>query len=490
VQKALLGAAAGAIVLLGASRVSANGRFPQSDQIVFTAKDPNLIVARTTYGILPSHDNGTTWWYLCEDVLGLTPNAVQDPEIALTASGSLVAGTTSSGLSVSTDVGCNWSCAAGGLADKNIADVVVRPESPDVVLALAVTIRAGDGGTNNDSQVFQSSDDGATWTPLGSPIDPTSTVETIDVAKSDPNRIYVSAWRGIGPNRVASLLVSMDQGQTWTERDVPSSLFDATAEDRIWIGGVDPTDANRVYLRSNAHVAGGKSRLYVTTDAGTTFKELKAFDMGPAKPSYIVGEFLGFALSPDGSKIYFGSSQGGLYVADRATMTVTQTSPIDIHCLATRPSATGGTELWACGDDYTSGASGAEFLIGVSTDDGVHFASKLSTVTTLCGPVACPNATGALGCGATINGAGCGDSYMNFCSQNDQTMSCGTCPGSDGGVEGGGGVRGDAGTGSSKSSSCACSAVGGGGGAAGAVASCVLAAVALARRRRRSHTAR
>jgi hypothetical protein len=489
VQRAFLGAAAGAIVLLAAPMVSANGRFPQSDQIVFTAKDPNLVVARTTYGILPSHDNGASWWYLCEDVLGLPPNAVQDPEIALTGNGSLVAGTSSSGLSVSTDVGCNWSCAGGGLAGKNIADVVVRPESPDIVLALAVTIRPGDGGTNNDSQVFQSSDDGATWAPLGSPIDPTSTVETIDVAKSDPNRIYVSAWRGIGDSRVASLLVSMDKGQTWTERDVPSSLFDGAAEDRIWIGGVDPADANRVYLRSNAHVAGGKSRLYVTTDAGETFKELKAFDMGPAKPSYIVGEFLGFALSPDGSKIYFGSSQGGLYVADRATMTVTQTSHIDIHCLATRPSATEGTELWACGDDYTSGPSGAEFLVGVSTDDGAHFASKLSTVTSLCGPAACPNATGTLGCGATFNGSGCAESYANFCNQNDQTMSCGTCAGGDGGVHADGGGAGNPGTGSSKSSSCGCSAVGGGG-AAGAVASWVVAAMALARKRRRSRTAR
>jgi uncharacterized protein (TIGR03382 family) len=358
------------------------------------------------------------------------------------------------------------------------------------VLALASTVQAGGGGTNNDSQLFQSTDDGATWTALGSKIDPTATLETVDVARSDPNRIYLSGWRG-PPNasRVVMLLVSTDKGQTWTERDIPSSLFDGATEDRVWIGGVDPADADRVYLRSNAHKDGGKSRLYVTTNAGQTFTEIKSFDMGPAHMSYLLGEFLGFALSPDGSKIYFGSSQGGLFVADRATMKVTQTSPIDIHCLATRQSASGGTELWACGDDFTA-CLGPPFLIGVSTDDGAHFTTKLPTVFSLCGPVACPNDAGTLGCGAKFNGSGCGESYANFC-QFDPTMSCGTCLSVDGGGTPGplitlpdcdGGA--DAGPSPpAKSSSCGCSAVGGGG-AAGLVVSALVWLLALGRRRR------
>jgi photosystem II stability/assembly factor-like uncharacterized protein len=490
VGTASIALAAGAIAILFARPAAANGRFPQSDQIVFTPHDPNLIVARTTYGILPSQDNGTSWWYLCEELVGVPSLAVEDPEVALTANGALVVGAPK-GLSVSTDVGCTWSCAGGGLDKKNIADVVVRPDTPDVVLALTSTIGTGDGGNDNDSRVFQSTDDGTTWTALGSKIDPTATVETIDVAKSDPNRIYVSAWRGPqNASRVVMLLVSMDGGQTWTERDVPHSLFDGATEDRVWIGGVDPTDANRVYLRSNPYKDGGKSRIYVTTDAGQTFAEIQSFDMGPAHMSYLLGEFLGFALSPDGSKIYFGSSQGGLFVADRATMKVTQTSPIDIHCLATRQSASGGTELWACGDESTA-CLGPPFLIGVSTDDGAHFTTKLPTVYSLCGPVACPNDAGTLGCGATFNGSGCGESYANFC-QFDPTMSCGTCPSVDGGGTPGpvipppdcdGGA--DAGPSPpAKSSSCGCSAVGRGGAAGLAVSALVSLLVALGRRRR------
>jgi photosystem II stability/assembly factor-like uncharacterized protein len=485
VRTASVAVAACAIAILFARPAAANGRFPQSDQIVFTPSDPNLIVARTTYGILPSHDNGRSWWYLCEELVGVPSLAVEDPEVALTANGALVVGAPR-GLSVSTDVGCNWSCVDGGLAKKNIADVVVRPDTPDVVLAVTSAVRAGDGGTDNESRVFQSTDDGTTWTALGNKIDPTVTVETIDVAKSDPQRIYVSAWRGPeGASRVVMLLVSMDGGQTWTERDVPSSLFDGATEDRVWIGGVDPTDADRVYLRSNAHRDGGKSRLYMTIDAGQTFTEIKSFDLGPAHISYLLGEFLGFALSPDGSKIYFGSSQGGLFVADRATMKVTQTSPIDIHCLATRQSASGGTELWACGDDYTA-CLAPPFLIGVSTDDGAHFTTKLPTVFSLCGPVACPNDAGTLGCGATFNGSGCGESYANFC-QNDQTMSCGTCPGIDGGGAGPPIPLPDCDAGPSppaKSSSCGCSAVGRGGAAGLAVSDLASLLVALGRRRR------
>jgi len=483
-----MAAAAGVVAFLCATPALANGRFPQSNQIVFSQKDPNLVIARTTYAILPSHDNGTSWWYLCEDVLGLPSIAVQDPELALTAGGSIVAGnySPSTGLNVSSDVGCTWSCVNGALGGQAIADVVVRPDSQHTVLALTGTQVPSDGGPlMNSSQVFESTDDGATWKPLGTPIDPSWTVETIDVSKSDPQRIYVSAWRGFNMTRTTALFVSTNGAQTWTERDIPSDngLYDNTTEDRIWIGAVDPTDADRVYLRSNSQLAGGTSRLYLTTDAGKTMTAPKVFSLMAAKPSYTSAEFLGFALSPDGSKVYVGSSQGGLYVADKATMTFTQTSPIDIHCLATRPSASGGTELWACGDAYTAAPGATGFLVGVSTDDGAHFTTKLSEVTALCGPLQCPNAGSSLGCNATLNGGGCSDSYMGFCQQNDTSNSCGTCPGVDGGTAPPGDAEGAAGLGAHKaSSSCALAA---GQGSAGALAAVAVAAAMLGGRRRR-----
>ena len=39
------------------------------------------------------------------------------------------------------------------------------------------------------TQVFETTDNGQTWTAIGTPLDPRVVVETIDVTKSDPNRI-------------------------------------------------------------------------------------------------------------------------------------------------------------------------------------------------------------------------------------------------------------------------------------------------------------
>ena len=105
----------------GAAPARANGRFPASNQILFSPSvspsDLSFVVARTTYAVLPSRDNGATWSYLCEDALGLPSSAFQDPALVVTASGALVAGlaTPTAGLDVSTDFGCTWSCVAGSL---------------------------------------------------------------------------------------------------------------------------------------------------------------------------------------------------------------------------------------------------------------------------------------------------------------------------------------------------------------------------------------
>ena len=92
VRRALPFAAAVASALLSSVPAAANGRFPASNQIVFSPNNDNLIVLRTSYGILPSHDNGATWAFVCEDALGLGPTAVEDPSVGLTTNNALIAG--------------------------------------------------------------------------------------------------------------------------------------------------------------------------------------------------------------------------------------------------------------------------------------------------------------------------------------------------------------------------------------------------------------
>jgi photosystem II stability/assembly factor-like uncharacterized protein len=474
---------------------AANGRFPQSNQIVFSPTDQNIIVARTTYAVLPSNDNGKTWGYLCEDVLGLPATAsYEDPELGITANNALVAGlfAPQAGLNVSKDMGCNWSCVGGELAAQHIVDTVVRPDAPHQVLALTKTYN--DAGTY--SQVFQTVDDGATWSTLGTPIDPTFFVETIDVAAGDPMRIYVSGERSYSTARTASLMVSTDGAATWTEH--PLTDFDATNEDSLYIGGVDPTNEDVVYLRSRALASGGNSRLYVTKDGGKTFQPpIKSFVFPtPPQSSYIIlGELLGFAISPDGSKVYTGSKESGLWMAARDTLTFTQVnSKVQVLCLATRQTST-GPELWACSTELGG------FIVGKSTDDGAHFDVKMATITSMNGLIACsPSNSSVNACGVDANASACTCAeYTGFCSitePDNACLGCGQTGSSDGGGSGedattGGSSGGDAapssdaGTHESKSSGCGCTTIGRPATTAGSLAGVAIAAIALRRRRRR-----
>ncbi len=483
------------LAFTGSSR--ANGRFPAANELVFAPDDPNFVVLRTTYAVLPSTDNGATWRYLCEGVLGLPSDQGEDPSIGVMADDSLLAGVPGYvggglGLSVSADRGCNWNCIGDGLVHQSVIDVAVRPDTPSSAVAITGTFRQSDSATDvMYSQVFETTDDGKTWAPIGNPIDPNVTVTTIDVTKSDPQRLYVSATRGLGSLRRASLFVSDDRGITWIEKQVPQ--FDATRELSIYIGAVDPTNADRVYLRSSALVTGGLSRVFYTTnagaDAGTTFSlagslpNQGGFNVEAGGLTDITGELLGLALSPDGSKIFVGTIEAGLWEANTSDMVFRQKNPnVRVKCLAAR-----GQELWAC-SDISSG-----FVVGESLDDGATFMPKMKYVSSLCGPIECaPSPGGTLGCGATDNGSSCGAAYQSFCELDDQAQVCGAC-GVDGGprADAGGAPpmgdgdtgRADAGTGpaSPGSSSCGCSVVGGGG-ATGLATGLALAAMTLQRR--------
>jgi hypothetical protein len=493
--------AAGAAVFGCTLPALANGRFPASNQFLFSPTNPDVIWLRTTYGILPSTDNGASWSYLCEDVIGLQSqggSGYEDPSIGLMANGNIIAAD-SLGVSVSSDVGCDWSCQSGALSGQSFVDLAVFPSDMSKAVALASTAFANpDSSTSSfTTQVFQTSDNGTTWSPIGPTLDPTVTVATLDVPNSDPTRIYVSGTRGFGSNKTASLFMYTTASNRWVEQPIVD--FDPTMEDSIYIAAVDPNNADLVYLRSQGQYSGGESRLFVTSDASSdagamfTTPTTGTFETPAATGSTIVGELLGFALSPDGSKVYVGTRESGIWMAPASTLVFTQTnSHIHTQCLATR-----GSELWACSDAVSG------FVAGVSTDDGMTFTTKLCSVTGVTGVEACPAGDGGapFGCGAMGNTAAlCPASLNTVCTLDSITFSCIPC-----GDDGGAGGEGDAATtaaggspdagsstpSSKSSSSCGLSAVGDAGGAAGALGGLFFTAVAVARRRdRRARPAR
>lgn len=329
----------------------ANGRYPKADQLVIAADRPDFMVARTTFGFLISNDAGKRWDWVCERAIGYT--GVQDPTLGLLENGVIIA-SLSEGISRSTDLGCNWGFAEADLNDSPVIDLTVRKDQPSSALALVWDAQS----VSYSSRFLATDDNGRTFVPYGSPIDPSVLVSTLDTAPSDPHRAYASGTRSTNGVRSGLFFASADDGEHWTEYTVP---FDPKLEQGVYIAAVDPKRADTVYVRTNCATV---SRLLVSHDAGQHFDVVYS------------GSLLAFALSPDGSRLYFGG-EDGLHAGLASDLMFEQRSSLRLLCLA----ATDST-VYACSDELSG------FTIGASTDDGATF-TPLLHLKTVTGPLAC-----------------------------------------------------------------------------------------------------
>jgi MYXO-CTERM domain-containing protein len=213
---------------------------------------------------------------------------------------------------------------------------------------------------------------------------------------------------------------------------------------------------------------------------------------------FFTGELLGFALSPDGSQVFIGTKETGVWSASASDLSFVSVNPkIQVQCLATRQTDA-GMELWACGSEIN------DFIFGKSLDEGTSFQTMMATITSMAGPIAC-SATGSsvsIACETDANASQCTcAAYAQFCNGIESCNAClgcdqdGAC--ADGGADEAGPATtpdsGDAGSSAvdagnrtpphGGSSTCGCSVVGGGS-AAGFFAAWGIGALALRRRRR------
>jgi len=352
-------------ILCGATSARANSRLPATNQLVIAPDDPSSMLLRTTFGFLFSQDAGKTWDWLCEDAI--SSSGQLDPAVALLNGGSVLSA--ESGLAVSLDRGCSWSLVAG--LDKTIVPDVARGSDGASAIAVKNIFAYADAGTSFfDTGMFRTTDSGKSWKPLAGAIDPVLTIDTIDLAKSDPLRIYVTGIQ-YGAT-IAKLLVSIDGGSSYSEHDIPL----VAGENGAFIAAVDPNNADLVYVRTLGVSPQQTlvSRLLVTTNAGQSFTAHWSGD-----------KMQGFALSPDGTRVYLGSTNAGLLVANASDLVFTQKSALAIQCLATS-----GTTIYACSSEPSAHAvTGAPFVLGASIDEGTTWAPLLA-LSGVRGPLQCP----------------------------------------------------------------------------------------------------
>ncbi|HHH29863.1 MAG TPA: hypothetical protein ENK57_16165, partial [Polyangiaceae bacterium] len=229
--------AAGGAFVLGAATASAHGRFPQAGQVVVDPNDEARIWVRTTYGLITTDDGGGRWRWICPEGVGFDGDK-EDPPVGFMNDGSLLAGTFD-GLSITKD-GCDF-VFPPLMEGRFVIDLAVEPSFTSAI-ALSSNGVAAD---TFEVRLYDTSDNGDSWTEIGTAPPSDFLALTLGVAPSDPQRVYLTGRDGTAGAYAGVLQRSDDRGESWTRLDVPGTAGGVALP---YMGQVDPDDADRVYL--------------------------------------------------------------------------------------------------------------------------------------------------------------------------------------------------------------------------------------------------
>jgi hypothetical protein len=316
----------------------ANGRFPQSQYVVLgPGRSDDLIAVRTTFGLVVSDDGGRRFRFYCEELFQYQDG--YDPALVWTSNGSLLVGV-ADGLTVARDF-----CVTQR-RDELQGNTVVDLASDAVGNTVLAALRSND--SVSVMRVARSTDGGATFVVpregLGEMVP-----WTVDVAPGDARRAYATATEGEGSRASVVVLRSDNGGTSWTR-----TRANFPGLQSAFIAGVDPTQASTVYLRAPMQDAldggalGGASTLWKSEDGGDTFREI----------ARTRGIMAGFALSSDGSRVWYGGPNDGLYLSRGGDFQNVSTDGVD--CLRWHADA-----LYVCGSLGTGAA-----VLSRSRDEG------------------------------------------------------------------------------------------------------------------------
>src|SRR5438105_4730872 len=125
----------------------ANGRYPFGNQLIVHPHNPNVIMVRTTFGLLLSDDHGASFRWICESLIGFTNG--QDPGVGMFGDGAYaVAGY--NGLYISHDNACSFPTIGGVAANQYVIDIAVDKDAQGAVAVSSHKLII-DGGTTTAS---------------------------------------------------------------------------------------------------------------------------------------------------------------------------------------------------------------------------------------------------------------------------------------------------------------------------------------------------
>jgi hypothetical protein len=371
-----------ALALLAAAGVaSADGRAPATSTIHFQRGAEQNIATGMTFGLLFSHDNGSSWQWMCEDAVGY--GGTYDPSYAYTPSGAVFA-TTFNGLAVMRD-GCSF-------------DLVSATNCSSSTHCTFVSVDTTDGSGNfyyaaadpMDACIYKSSDDGMTFPQKACPGENNDWWESLDVAPSDNSRIYATGYRtsNTAP-KLFLLFTSTDGGSSFLPM-AGGSAIETIGSSIIDIVSVDPNDANTMYVTVSPQSImqldgdGGIEEhaiygLWKTSDGGATFEQILT------EPDYQI-----YAVARHDGDLVAASQGNGVVVSHDggSSWSAPLAGAPHINCLT----ESGSGVLWACTLNYGTQTLPSDDA-GIMTTTDLTTWQKALTFQNLDGPVSCAATT-------------------------------------------------------------------------------------------------
>jgi hypothetical protein len=289
-------------------------------------------LVRTNRGLIVEDANVRSFRLVCNDAFHAS--LVEVPPLATTSDGRILLGTYEAGFLLSSADACSFEPVPGALSGLNAVDVA--QDSQGRLRALVLPLDGSPAG------LFESRDEGQTFASVTTfSVVPTA----LEVAPSDPARVYVSALAFDANTTFARLLRSTDAGRTFT--DLPLEL-DAS-ELRAFVEKVDPVAPDRVFVRTLSRDGLTPERLLRSDDGGQSFQTVLQ-EPGP----------LSVAVAPDGA-VWAGSAVGLSRSTDgaRTFTALTSLELSRVTCLSLHAG-----RLYACG--FHAG----EFGVVMSSDQG------------------------------------------------------------------------------------------------------------------------
>jgi hypothetical protein len=280
-----LALALAAVMALAAPSARADGAFPDGQSILVPIDRPQQIVLATNFGVLASEDAGATWIWSCEQPANSYGRLYQmgpapTHRLYAIAGGKLV---------FSDDGACGWQAAGGALGGQLCEDAFVDPTDDTRVLAAGL----GSSAAGAVYTVLESTDGGATFARTLYTGAPGDLVTGLEIAASDPMTIDLTLSHGSAA--APALARSIDGGATWQLADLTTALGGGQAR----IVAIDPTDADRVWLRA---LGPEGDALALATRGGATVAVPLSFDGGALKA---------FTRTASGAVLVAGTVAGG-----------------------------------------------------------------------------------------------------------------------------------------------------------------------------------